>query len=192
MVFPPITRPVQCAILRPGPIWVWVPIQQRHRWRINLSHRPAKRLSRRSLHQRPIRYRTMARKPASCRALKGNVQRRPFPLLYLRKSALRFANTATVPVELFDDAPVGYHELDNQGRIVEVNHTELHMLGYLGEEMVGHPVWEFIVEGEISPFGASVKVLIVPTDEERMIAGETKTVLEKKRITEYSKKMEEI
>jgi PAS domain S-box-containing protein len=52
--------------------------------------------------------------------------------------------------QLFDDAPVGYHELDIQGRIVEVNRTEQEMLGYRAEEMLGHKAWEFIVEGETS------------------------------------------
>ena len=34
----------------------------------------------------------------------------------LRESEKRFR-------EIFDDAPVGYHELDNEGRIVRINHT---------------------------------------------------------------------
>ena len=51
--------------------------------------------------------------------------------------------------ELFNDAPVGYHEYDMEGRIREVNQTELEMLGYSREEMVGHWVWEFVGE-EIS------------------------------------------
>jgi len=46
-------------------------------------------------------------------------------------------------VELFDNAPIGYHELDTQGRITRVNRTELEMLGYTAEEMLGRPVWEF-------------------------------------------------
>jgi PAS domain S-box-containing protein len=46
-------------------------------------------------------------------------------------------------VELFDNAPIGYHELDTQGRIVRVNRTELEMLGYTAEEMLGRPIWEF-------------------------------------------------
>jgi PAS domain S-box-containing protein len=49
---------------------------------------------------------------------------------------------------LFDNAPVGYHELDRQGYISRVNRTELEMLGYTPEEMMGRPVWEFIVERE--------------------------------------------
>ena len=49
-----------------------------------------------------------------------------------------------------------------------------------------------LMEGEISPADAAVKVLIVPTDEEKMIAWETKNVLEKSRTSEYSKEMEEL
>ena len=48
--------------------------------------------------------------------------------------------------ELFDDAPVAYHELDMEGRIVRVNKTELALLGYSAEEMVGRHVWDFCVE----------------------------------------------
>jgi two-component system sensor histidine kinase/response regulator len=52
--------------------------------------------------------------------------------------------------DLFYDAPVGYHELDIEGRITCVNTTELLMLGYSSEEMIGHHVWEFIGEAEIA------------------------------------------
>ncbi len=52
--------------------------------------------------------------------------------------------------ELFDEAPVGYHELDSAGRIVRVNRTELSMLGYTADEVVGRPVWEFVLESEAS------------------------------------------
>ncbi|MEP7342450.1 MAG: PAS domain S-box protein, partial [Acidobacteriota bacterium] len=51
---------------------------------------------------------------------------------------------------LFYDAPVGYHELDVEGRITCVNTTELLMLGYSSEEMIGHHVWEFIEEAELA------------------------------------------
>jgi two-component system cell cycle sensor histidine kinase/response regulator CckA len=50
--------------------------------------------------------------------------------------------------ELFDEAPVGYFEYDAQGRIASVNRTELEMLGYTAEEMIGHPLWEFVVGEE--------------------------------------------
>ncbi len=58
----------------------------------------------------------------------------------LRKSEQRFK-------QLFDEAPVGYHEFDIEGRITEVNQTELQMLGYRKEEMIGHKIWEFTAEG---------------------------------------------
>jgi len=44
---------------------------------------------------------------------------------------------------LFHEAPVGYHEIDTEGRIVRVNQTEWEMLGYTVDEMLGRPVWEF-------------------------------------------------
>jgi PAS domain S-box-containing protein len=52
--------------------------------------------------------------------------------------------------QLFDDAPVGYHELDHEGRIVRVNQTELTSLGYAAEEILGHFVWEFLDDQEAS------------------------------------------
>src|SRR4030042_5683994 len=44
---------------------------------------------------------------------------------------------------LFDEAPVGYHEVDKEGFITNVNRTELEMLGYTAEEMLGQPIWKF-------------------------------------------------
>jgi PAS domain S-box-containing protein len=52
--------------------------------------------------------------------------------------------------ELYDNAPVGYFEYDAQGCILSVNRTELEMLGYTLEEMIGQPVWKFIVEEDIA------------------------------------------
>jgi len=57
----------------------------------------------------------------------------------LQESEQRFRN-------LYDDAPVGYFEYDLLGNIVQVNRTELTMLGYTAEEMIGQPCWRFIVE----------------------------------------------
>ncbi len=50
--------------------------------------------------------------------------------------------------QLFDEAPVGYHEYDTEGRVTQVNQTELDLLGYPAEEMIDRYVWEFIVEKE--------------------------------------------
>jgi PAS domain S-box-containing protein len=59
----------------------------------------------------------------------------------LRKSEEKFQ-------KLFDEAPVGYMELDAKGCITQVNRTELTMLGYTSDEMLGQPLWRFVVEEE--------------------------------------------
>ena len=59
----------------------------------------------------------------------------------LRASEARFR-------QLYDEAPVGYQELDVTGRIIRVNRTELEMLGYAAEELLGRPIWEFMVDPE--------------------------------------------
>jgi PAS domain S-box-containing protein len=61
----------------------------------------------------------------------------------LRESETRFK-------EMFDDAPIGYHELDTEGRITLVNRTELMALCYSAEEMIGHYVWEFVDDKDFS------------------------------------------
>jgi len=73
--------------------------------------------------------------------------------------------------ELFDVAPIGYHELDLEGRIVRVNQTELEMLGYTKEEMLGNFVWEFYEEKEISRQAVRAKLAnkVIEKNLERMI-----------------------
>jgi len=48
--------------------------------------------------------------------------------------------------DLFDHAPVAYHELDREGHIVKVNLTEQAMLGYSIEELQGRHAADFMVE----------------------------------------------
>jgi PAS domain S-box-containing protein/putative nucleotidyltransferase with HDIG domain len=66
--------------------------------------------------------------------------------------------------ELFDEAPVGYHELDTEGRIIRVNRTELEMLGYTANEMTRHYVWDFVKEREVSrlAFMDKIKEIVPP------------------------------
>jgi len=59
----------------------------------------------------------------------------------LRESEERFR-------DLYDEAPVGYFEYDLEGNITRVNRSELELLGYTAEEMIGQPCWEFIVDPE--------------------------------------------
>jgi PAS domain S-box-containing protein len=53
-----------------------------------------------------------------------------------------------VYLDLFDNAPVAYHELDRGGLIRRVNHAHCALLGYQAHEMLGRPVWEFIAEAD--------------------------------------------
>ncbi|MBN1225597.1 MAG: PAS domain S-box protein [Deltaproteobacteria bacterium] len=48
--------------------------------------------------------------------------------------------------DLYDEAPVGYMELDTEGRITNVNKKTLEMLGYTYEEMAGQFLWTFVLE----------------------------------------------
>jgi PAS domain S-box-containing protein len=60
---------------------------------------------------------------------------------------------------------VGYHEYGEGGLILSVNNTELEMLGYSREEMIGQPVWKFIAEEDLSRERALKKLAgILPTD----------------------------
>ena len=52
--------------------------------------------------------------------------------------------------DLFDNAPVGFHEIDAEGRLVRVNNTELKMLGYTAGELMGQFVWKISAEEEPS------------------------------------------
>jgi PAS domain S-box-containing protein len=61
----------------------------------------------------------------------------------LRESEARFR-------DLYDNAPLGYNEYNMEGRITNVNHTCLEMLGYTADEMIGQFMWKFVVEEEVA------------------------------------------
>jgi PAS domain S-box-containing protein len=52
--------------------------------------------------------------------------------------------------EIYDEAPIGYHELNERGEIISMNRTELNMLGYSFGEVFGQPIWKFVVEEEMT------------------------------------------
>ncbi len=52
--------------------------------------------------------------------------------------------------EIYEEAPIGYHELNEQGKIISMNRTELNMLGYSFGEVYGQPIWKFVVEEEMT------------------------------------------
>ena len=47
--------------------------------------------------------------------------------------------------ELFEEAPVAYHEIDRGGILRRTNRAECELLGYASEELLGRPVWDLVV-----------------------------------------------
>jgi len=82
-------------------------------------------------------------KPIGFRGIVRDITERKETEERLRESEAKFQ-------QLFDEAPVGYHVYDTQGRITKVNRTELEMLGYTPEEVLGQPVWKFTGDEETS------------------------------------------
>jgi PAS domain S-box-containing protein len=60
--------------------------------------------------------------------------------------------------DLFDNAPVGFHEVDAEGRVVRMNNAELRMLGYTAEELLGQFVWKISADEELSRNAALAKL----------------------------------
>jgi PAS domain S-box-containing protein len=46
--------------------------------------------------------------------------------------------------QLFEEAPVSYHEIDSEGIVRRVNRAECELLGRGPDQMIGRPVWEFV------------------------------------------------
>lgn len=54
--------------------------------------------------------------------------------------------------DLYNHAPCGYHSLDAEGRLVEVNQTELDLLGYTREEYLGRRMTDFLDAENMAKF----------------------------------------
>ena len=54
--------------------------------------------------------------------------------------------------ELYNHIPCGYHSLDKDGIVVRINDTELKMLGYSREEMVGQKFSDLLVPESLPTF----------------------------------------
>lgn len=83
--------------------------------------------------------------------LAADITRRKMVEITLKESEAKFR-------ELFDQAPLGYHELDLDGKIIRVNQTEFEMLGYSRDEMLGKYAWEFIIDQETSKKAVYAKI----------------------------------
>lgn len=65
--------------------------------------------------------------------------------LYERRVAEQRLQAALHDAEdLYQHAPCGYHSLDAEGRIQRINDTELQMLGYQREELIGRPLLDLL------------------------------------------------
>jgi two-component system, cell cycle sensor histidine kinase and response regulator CckA len=103
-------------------------------------------------------------RPVSIQGSLRNITERKQAEEALRQSEMKFR-------ELFDNAPIGYHEIDINGRLTQINKTELTMLGYSWDEMINHHVWEFVENQEMSREATTKKLLgksALPIDYERM------------------------
>jgi len=49
---------------------------------------------------------------------------------------------------LFEEAPVGYHEIDRQGIVRRVNRAECRLLGRTPQQILDRPVWDFMAPHE--------------------------------------------
>lgn len=77
--------------------------------------------------------------------------------------------------DLFMNAPVAYHEIDMAGRITRVNDTELALLGYGRDELLGRPVWELAQDPELTRQSVlhRLQSLAPPPPTERMFQRKT-------------------
>jgi PAS domain S-box-containing protein len=67
----------------------------------------------------------------------------------------RVINRTAEVLDLYNQAPCGYHSLDGNGCFIHINDTELNWLGYTREEILGRPVAEIIASESLPVFQAS-------------------------------------
>jgi PAS domain S-box-containing protein len=64
----------------------------------------------------------------------------------------RVAERTAEVQDLYNNAPCGYHSLDAKGEFVHINKTEADWLGYKSEDIIGHPVKDFLSESSQALF----------------------------------------
>jgi len=57
--------------------------------------------------------------------------------------------------DLYQNAPCGYHSLDQNGVVWRINNTELRWLGYAREEVIGRPITDFLTPETVQLFKAN-------------------------------------
>jgi PAS domain S-box-containing protein len=73
--------------------------------------------------------------------------------------------------DFFENAPVGLHWLDKDGRIIRVNKAELEVTGYTAEEYVGKHICEIVVSDEVL-----AAILDLPNNPESSLDSETQII----------------
>ena len=87
-----------------------------------------------------------------------------FDVIIARKRAERALRESEDSLRaLFEDAPVPYHEIDNNGNIARVNRTMCDMLGLEASAMIGRPCWDFVIPEERDESRASIGRLLLGT-----------------------------
>jgi PAS domain S-box-containing protein len=54
--------------------------------------------------------------------------------------------------ELYNKAPCGYHSLDSEGRVIQINQTELDWLGYDRDELMGEKIRDYLTPLSVEAF----------------------------------------
>jgi PAS domain S-box-containing protein len=62
--------------------------------------------------------------------------------------------------DLYDNSPTGYHSLDDQGRFLKINQTELDWLGYRREELIGCHFIDYITASSVKTFQDNFPVFL--------------------------------
>jgi PAS domain S-box-containing protein len=66
--------------------------------------------------------------------------------------------------ELYDHAPIAYHEIDRNGIVTRVNRAECELLGRTAEELVGVPVWALLTPEQRPAAAAAIQQKLANPD----------------------------
>lgn len=62
--------------------------------------------------------------------------------------------------QLFERAPIAYHEMNAEGVLVRVNQAECKLLRYAPGELVGRPFWDFVAPAQAARAKASFQIAL--------------------------------
>ncbi len=110
-------------------------------WRVSFLHRKQRQMqATQERLEEEVQHRTTELTQANA-ALRGeNVER--------QRAEASLVSSREEFKDLFDNAPVGFHEVDAEGRLVRVNNTQLKMQGYTDGELLGQFVWKLSADEE--------------------------------------------